>query len=154
MSAFSAASAADTIHCQLPPFPRPPPLVPPNNAPNYSLHLVLMARRRQMRGKSPIWPDESHLEEVKRHCCLTGGGGFKPEREKINTAGAHSCPIRKNHISYLHSQFGSRIYIPNLHPGFKSSFVMHCIIIDASYMNIRHGDRLGMGRNAVSVWFQ
>lgn len=126
MSAFSAASAADTIHCQLPPFSS-------NNAPNYSLHLVLMAWRRQIRGKSSTWPDESQGRERGGGEAVVplndGGGGEEEFKGKTGKDQYHwgllpfsqrelyfagTLPIWKAHF---HSWFASTI----------SKFLLHFI---------------------------
>lgn len=59
-----------TVSCPLPFLPPLPP--PPNNAPNYSLHLVFMAQCGQIR-RSPTGPDEPGIE-VKSHCAILNWG--------------------------------------------------------------------------------
>lgn len=117
MSAFSAASAADTIHCQL-----SPPLSTPTDTPpqqctklfaSFSAHGSVWANWE----KEPYWARWTRQRGEKPLCYLTGGlkGLWRQKKKKTK-----SMPL--GHTSILLGRIVFLINIPILEVHFHDSF--------------------------------
>lgn len=120
MSAFSAASAADTIHCQLSP-PLPTPTVSPQQGTrlfaSFSAHGSVWANWE----KEHYWARWTRRRGEKPLCYLTRAlkGGWRPKKEdQSHATGAYFHSTRKNRMQSQQTPFWKYIYITHLNENF------------------------------------